>query len=178
MKTIFTNLLRVKIFILILSLFTGIGLRGQNVPEYMYYKFDAPGNQTNYASAPVGNNPATLTGLTIGNTGQFGTALIGNGLVSTTNELTTGWATNLPSTGWTISFWLNNFPATAATTYYFFGDNTAGTFRCFTGGVAGNNNLWLRGTGLTDVQINAIGSSPIVIHLVYIGTAVKVFLKC
>jgi large repetitive protein len=175
MKTIFTNLLRVRNFILILSLFAGIGLKAQNVPEYMYFKFDAAGNQTNYASSPVGTNPAVLNGLTIGNTGQFGTALIGNGLASGTNNLNTGWATNLPSTGWTISFWLNNFPATASTTYYYFGDASAGSFRCFTGGVAGNGNLWLRGTGFTDVPINAIPSTPTVIHLVYTGTAVRVY---
>jgi hypothetical protein len=147
----------------------------QAVPEYMYFKFDATGNQQNFASAPVGNNPATLDGLTTGSTGEFGTALIGNGLTSTSNRLNTGWATNLPSTGWTISFWLNNFPATASTTFYYFGDASAGSFRCFTGGVAGNGNLLLRGTGFTDVPINAIPATPTVIHLVYTGSAVRVY---
>ena len=161
--------------IVFLFLITTANAFSQAVPEYMYYKFDAAGNQQNYASAPVGTNPAILTGLTVGSTGQFGTALIGNGLASGTNSLNTGWATNLPATGWTISFWLNNFPSTAATTYYYFGDATAGTFRCFTGGVAGNGNLWLRGTGLTDVPINAIPATPTVIHLVYTGSAVRVF---
>ena len=175
MKKAITFLTLTKGMIVFLFVMISGILLAQTVPEYMYYKFDAAGNQQNYASAPVGTNPAVLTGLTTGSTGQFGTALVGNGLSSTTNNLSTGWATNLPSTGWTISFWLNNFPATAATTYYYFGDATAGSFRCFTGGVAGNGNLWLRGTGFTDVPINAIPSTPTVIHLVYTGAAVKVF---
>lgn len=147
----------------------------QAVPEYMYYKFDAPGDQQNYASAPVGNNPATLSGLIVGSSGEFGTAVVGNGSSSSSNCLNTGWATSLPSTGWTISFWVNNFPGTSSTTFYYFGDNTAGSFRCFTGGVAGDGNLMLRGTGLTDVPINSIPSTPTVIHLVYTGSAVKIY---
>jgi hypothetical protein len=175
MKSRFINfLLSGIVIVLLLPGITG-NLFSQAVPEFMYYKFDAAGNQQNYASAPVGTNPAVLDGQTVGNTGQFGTALVGNGLSSGTNRLNTGWSTNLPSTGWTISFWVNNFPATAATTYYYFGDASAGSFRCFTGGVAGNGNLWLRGTGFTDVPINAIPSTPTVIHLVYTGSAVRVF---
>jgi len=149
---------------------------GQPLPEYMYYKFDAAGNQTNYASSPVGDNPATLDGLTTGNTGQFGTALIGNELPSTSNRLNTGWATNLPSTGWTISFWVNNFPAIVPTTRYFFGDAST-SFRCFTGGVAPVGGLIVRGTGLTDVSIPAIPSSPTVIHIVYTGSAILVYIN-
>jgi hypothetical protein len=167
-------LLSGTMIMLLLLVITGKAF-SQAVPEYMYYKFDAAGNQQNYASAPVGNNPATLNGLTVGSTGQFGTALVGNGLSSGTNNLNTDWATNLSSTGWTISFWVNNFPATAATTFYYFGDASAGSIRCFTGGVAGNGNLWLRGTGFTDVPINAIPSTPTVIHLVYTGSAVRVY---
>ena len=94
----FVRLIQVFLLVLITS-----GLLAQAVPEYMYYKFDAAGNQQNYASSPVGTQPAVLTGLTIGGTGQFGTALQGNGGASSTNRLNTGWATNLLSTGWTIS---------------------------------------------------------------------------
>ncbi len=174
MKTGSTSFMR-RICGVILLAVISVTAFAQNVPEYMYYKFDAPGDQQNYASAPVGTNPAVLTGQTVSGAGQFGTALLGNGLTSTSNRLSTGWATALPSTGWTISFWLNNFPATSSTTYYYFGDNTAGSFRCFTGGVAGNGNLLLRGTGFTDVPINTISPGPIVIHLVYTGSEVKVF---
>lgn len=175
MKWNFTSILRKMVLVSAAILTAGLGSYSQTVPEYMYFKFDAAGNQTNFASAPVGNNPATLTGLTVGSTGEFGTALVGNGLASGTNNLNTGWSTTMPSTGWTISFWLNNFPATAATTFYYWGDASGSTFRCFTGGVAGNGNLWVRGTGLTDVPINAIPATPTVIHVVYTGTSCRVY---
>jgi hypothetical protein len=159
----------------ILSVFASGFAGAQVYPDLMYYKFDATGNQTNYASSPVGTNPATLDGLTVGSAGQFGTALIGNGGASSSNRLNTGWATDLPSTGWTISFWLNNFPATSNTTYYFFGDTSASSFRCFTGGMAGDNNLVVRGEGLPDFPINAIGSQPVVIHIVYDGSNIRAY---
>ena len=160
---------------ILLLLIAGTMTTGQTVPEYMYYKFNTAGDQQNFASAPVGTNPAVLNGLATGPTGQFGDALIGNGATSGSNRLNTGWATNLPSSGWTIAMWLNNFPATSSTTYYYFGDVSAQSFRCFTGGVAGNGNLLLRGTGFTDVPINGLAPGPIVIHLVYTGSEVKVF---
>lgn len=169
-STFLKYLIVTLIFVIIVN-----DISAQNVPERMYFKFNSTGNQQNYASSPVGNNPATLNGISVGSTGQFGTALIGNGATSTSNNLNTGWVTNMPSTGWTISFWLNNFPATASTTYYYFGDATGATFRCFTGGVAGNNALMVRGTGITDVPITSIGSSPVVIHIVYTGSAILVY---
>jgi phosphodiesterase/alkaline phosphatase D-like protein len=176
MSTTLSHLQRKWLVFVSFFLLSGMAF-GQAVPELMYYKFDAAGDQTNYASAPVGTNPAVLTGQTIGSTGQFGTALVGNGLTSTSNRLSTGWATSLPSTGWTISFWLNNFPATSSTTYYYFGDANASSFRCFTGGVAGNGNLLVRGGGLTDTPINGIPATPTVIHLVYTGTALMVYVN-
>ena len=169
-----TNLTKVFSFLVMIS-FT-LHLSAQQLPEVLYYRFNSPGNQQNFASAPPsGTATAILSGHTIGSTGQFGTALIGSGLTSTSNNLSTGWVTNLPSTGWTISFWLNNFPATSATTAYYFGDASAASFRCFTGGVAPTGGLVLRGTGLTDVQITAIPATPIVIHIVYTGTAINVY---
>jgi len=80
----------------------------------MYFTFDSPGNQQNYASAPVGTNPAPLTGLTAGGTGQFGTALVGDDTAPAGSGLNTVWSTNLPATGWTISLWFNNLPAGSA----------------------------------------------------------------
>ncbi|TSA27511.1 MAG: hypothetical protein D4R67_05860 [Bacteroidetes bacterium] len=178
MKTTFTKLFSGRWQLFICLFFLVSFAFGQNVPEYMYYKFDAPGNQTNYASAPVGNNPATLDGLTIGSTGEFGTALIGNGLTSSSNRLNTGWATNLPSTGWTISFWVNNLSQVySSAAIYYFGDINAGSFRCFTGGVAGTGNLLVRGGGLTDTPITGIPGTPTVIHIVYSGTALLIYVN-
>jgi hypothetical protein len=62
--------------------------------------------------------------------------------------------------------WLTNVTATPVGSFYFFGDAGA-SFRCFTGGIAGNNNLMLRGTGLTDVSLSAVGSAPFVVHFVH-----------
>jgi hypothetical protein len=123
------------------------------VPELMYYNFDGTGTSVpNRASSPVGSNPATIQGsLTQGGTGQFGGGLIGSGNASSTDFLNTGWATSL-SGSWTISLYINNIPS-SSTLFYFFGDVNAASFRCFTNGVAGANNLLLRGGGLTDVPV-------------------------
>ena len=126
MKTTFTKMFFGKWQIGICLFFLASIALGQAVPEYMYFKFDAPGNQTNFASAPVGLNPATLTGMTIGGTGQFGTAMIGDNIYL--DGVNTGWATNLPATGWTISMWLNNMPSNTNLNYLF-GDVNAASCR-------------------------------------------------
>jgi hypothetical protein len=167
--TFFASLRRIILFVALLS---GLSLWSQTVPEMMYFKFDAPGAQLNSASAPVGTNPAPLTGLTVGGTGQFGTALQGTGAAG--NYMSTGWATTMPNTGWTISMWLNGLPSNT-TLYYLFGDNTANSFRCFLGGAAGAGNVLLRGGGLTDVNVPSVAPGPTVVTFVYTGSAVRYF---
>ncbi|MBN1338134.1 MAG: LamG domain-containing protein, partial [Bacteroidales bacterium] len=148
-----------------------------NLPELIYYKFDVPGAQVlNEASSPVGTSPAPILGQTVGSTGEFGTALIGNGLTSTSNYVNTGWATNLGTGPWTISLWVDDMENTTSTRY-FFGDNTASSFRCFTGGVAGANNLLLRGTGVPDALATGVGPGPSVVHWAYDGTAIRVYVN-
>src|SRR5512138_2269247 len=98
--------------ILVFLIFAGVGLFAQNVPEMIYYKFDVAGATVqNFASTPVGTNPAPVVGLTQGSAGQFGLALVGKSGSSSTNMVNTGWATSLPNTGWTISMWLGNQPS-------------------------------------------------------------------
>ncbi len=147
---------------------TATGTVTFGVPERMYYKFDGTGASVpNLASAPVGTNPAPIQGaMTQGGVGQFGGGLRGSGLASSTDRLNTGWVTNL-SGSWTISLYLNNIqPST--TLFYFFGDSTASAFRCFTNGVAGANNLMLRGTGIADVVVaNAAVATATVTQFVY-----------
>jgi len=172
MKNIYT-LLKWLITIIIITNNLGV-LLAQQAPELMYFKFDASGNQQNYASSAVGNNPATLTGLTIGSSGQFGTALIGNG--ATSNYLSTGWGTSLANTGWTISMWINDMPSNS-NLYYLWGDINANTFRCFIGGAAGAGNLYLRGGGLNDVLVTGVAPGPTVVHFVYNGSSIKVYLN-
>jgi len=154
-------------FLLLLA-FASI-VNGQNVPEMMYYKFDVPGATTiNSASAPVGTNPSAVTGLTIGGTGQFGAGLVGTGLASSTNNVNTGWVTSLTGS-WTISMWVN-IPVIPPTTRYFFGDINAGSFRCFTGGVATTTGIRLTGPLTFDMLALPIGVSPFVVHYVYNST--------
>ncbi|MEM6347632.1 MAG: LamG-like jellyroll fold domain-containing protein, partial [Bacteroidota bacterium] len=157
-----------KLLLLLLLCGTSGLLLAQGVPELMYYKFDGTGTAVaNFASSPVGTNPATIIGgQTQGPTGQFGNALIGTGGASTADFVDTGWPTNLTG-DWTISFWTSNIqPST--TLYYIFGDPTAGNFRCFTNGVAGAGNWILRGTGIADVTINGGATvAPHVMHYVY-----------
>jgi len=161
--------------VMILFMLAGVSLIAQNVPEKIYYKFDVAGpSVANNASAPVGNNPAPVLGLTQGGVGQFGLALIGNGGSSSTNYVNTGWPVSLQSTGWTISFWVNNQPVNTSL-YYLWGDPTAGSFRCFIGGAAGAGNILLRGGGLTDVNVPGVGPGPTVVHFVYTGTAIRYF---
>ena len=172
MKRNFTTLDQLRGVMVLFLFIVSVISYAQTVPEYMYFKFDAPGNQTNFASAPVGNNPATLTGLTIGSTGQFGTALVGNFVAS--NYLNTGWATNLPATGWTISMWLNSLPSDL-NLYYLWGDVNASAFRCFLNGAAGAGNVLLRRTGWTDVLVSGVAPGPIVLTFVYTGTSIKYY---
>ena len=147
---------------------TATGSVSFNVPERIYYKFDGTGATVpNLASAPVGSNPAAIQGaMSQGGAGQFGGGLRGTGGLSSADRLNTGWATSL-SGSWTIALYLNNIQP-SATLFYFFGDSAAGSFRCFTNGVAGANNLILRGTGIADVLVtNAAVATPRVTHFVY-----------
>ena len=166
-----------KILQVFFLVFLTMEVFSQNVPELMYYNFNAAGNQVNYASAPpTGTNPAILSGLTIGGTGQFSTAMQGVGTTnpSSTHRLNTNWVTSLPSTGWTISMWLNGIPSNTDLNYLF-GDINASSFRCFMNGAAGAGNLLLRGGGLSDVVVSAVSGGPVVVHFVYTGTSIRVF---
>lgn len=140
---------------IIVFLCTQTLLRAQNLPEILFYRFDGTGTAVpNLASnPPVGADTAYLMGgLTQGGTGQCGGGVIGTEVSSTTDYVNTGWATDLSNTSWTIAFWSTNIPV-SSTLFYIFGDQSAGSFRCFTNGVAGPNNWILRGT-LTDVLLS------------------------
>ena len=138
--------------------FISINIFGQTtpVPEVLHYKFDEQGVfVTNYASnPPIGTDTAIIMGaVTQGGSGQCGGALIGSGLSSSSDYLNTGWAPNLGTGPWTISFWSSGI-SVSATLYYVFGDLNTGSLRCFTNGVAGPNNFILRGPGIIDVYAN------------------------
>jgi len=141
-------------FLTLIILITS-NVKSQSVPELLHYKFDGTGSTVpNLASTPpVGATTANLMGgVTQGSTGQCGGAIIGTGNAASTDYLNTNWNTNLGSGSWTIAFWSSGISINT-TLYYIFGDNTANSFRCFTNGVAGNNNWILRGGGLADVLL-------------------------
>ena len=162
-----------KYYILLsISLLMAITTFGQSVPELLYYKFDTGTTISNDASTPVGTNPATFSGstFTVGGLGLSGTALQGTGASSTTDFVNTGWATNL-SGSWTIGFWTKDI-VPSATLWYIFGDNSAGSFRCFTNGAAGANNWRLTATGLPTIQANGgATTAPTFTHFVYDAAA-------
>ncbi|MBL0910764.1 MAG: T9SS type A sorting domain-containing protein [Bacteroidia bacterium] len=142
-----------------IALWLGVAgiLRAQNTPELLYYNFEGSGTKVpNLASAPpAGTDTANILGAITQGSSSFlcGGVLMGSGNSSGSDYLNTGWNTELSNISWTISFRTNQISANA-TLYYIFGDANAGSFRCFTNGVAGSNNWILRGTGITDVLVN------------------------
>jgi len=141
-------------------------------PDVLHYKFNGTGSLvTNYASAPP---PGTATGTIMGTQTQTGAincmgALVGTGLSSTNEYVNTGWAPNLGSGAWSLSFWTSNIIQTT-TTYYILGDVNSGGFRVFTGGVAGSGNWILRGS-MTDVLLTgAASTTPCLVSFVYSPT--------
>ncbi|QQS35730.1 MAG: T9SS type A sorting domain-containing protein [Ignavibacteriales bacterium] len=149
-------------------LFAGfLSAQNYDVPEILYYKFDSGTTTTpNYASPGGGTNPATLLNMTMGPSGQFDNALLGNGGTGTSTHVNSGWNMDLGTSSWTISVWMNNFP-TASSTTYLFGNDITTSFRCFTNGAAGNTNITLRGTGITNVNVLGVLPGPTVVHFVY-----------
>jgi len=149
-------------------------LSGSGCASGLYYAFDGSGTTVpNLASTPPLNaSSATIVGgQTQGGIGKCGTALNGIGGVSTANYVNTNWNTYLKGS-WTISFWTANVPAVgAAAADYLFGDSTAASFRCLTGGIAGTNKVLLRGTGMNDVLLNAAANmAPTMVTFVYDST--------
>ena len=156
----------------LLAFFFAMGyVKAQNAPELLYYKFDGTGTTVNNdaLTPPAGTATATIVGSqTQGNTGLCGSALIGTGASSNVDYVSTGWNTNLGTSPWTISFWSNNIPS-SSTLFYVFGDNGAGSLRCFTNGAAGAGNWMLRGplTDVTCVGCAPVGNSPTMTTFVY-----------
>lgn len=146
------------------------GARADSVPDVLHYKFNEIGTSvTNRASSPpAGTATATIMG-SITQTGtdlnfaNDGYSLMGSGNASTTDYLNTGWATNLTGTSWTISVISSNITS-SATLFYIFGDLSAGSFRCFTNGVAGPNNWLLRGTSGVFADVLVSGGATVATH--------------
>lgn len=167
------NLLRNALAVILLCTFSNSLLA--QIPELMWFKFNTSTGGVTPNDAPAATKvcpSGTIVGtqLSVSGTGQFGTGLAAAAMTSTaTDYVNTGWATNLTGQSWTISLWLN-IP-NPATTRYYFGDNTAGSFRCFTGGAASTG---LRLTGPFTINTSTIQPGPCVVHYVYDNTALTV----
>jgi hypothetical protein len=168
-------------YFLILNLLLAFSLRSQtyNVPEILYYKFNNGSTTTpNYAAPGQGLDTAVLLGgQTCGQTGQFDSALVGVGGVSTSTYVNTGWNMNLGTSSWTISLWINNIPTSG--TNYIFGNDITTSFRCFTNGAAGTGNITLRANNFNNVNVTGVLPGPSVIHFVYdsANTTVKTYVN-
>jgi len=150
-----------------------VAAAGNALPDLLYYKFknNTAGFTPNFAVPGVGTNPAPFIG-SVTSGGQFDSALIGTGVAGA--GVTPGWSLNVGSSSWTISMWVSIPTSTSGSAFYLFGDPGSGTFRCFHNGVALQNNLILRGTGITDVTVTGIGPAPTVVHFVYDSAAANI----
>lgn len=166
-----TNYKGIAAMLFLLLIFTSISY-SQCPPEVLYYRFklNTATSTKNFAQPGSGNLMANVIGHHFGPGGEFDSCLVGMG--GTTNYLNTGWATNIGTGNWTISFWVNNLVDRNPT--YLFGDQTANNFRCFFGGSAGSNNILLRGN-FQDITVYNVMPGPTVIHLVYNGTSITVY---
>ena len=129
-------------------------------PELVFLKFDeGSGTTTANSAIPGVAASATLNGsMGFSSTGACGTtSILGTGGLANVDYVSIGWNTALGSGDWTIAFWVSPL-AQGGLTDYFFGD-AGNTIRSFTDGIAGPNNVILRGNGITDVYINTLSTT-------------------
>jgi hypothetical protein len=143
------------------------------LPDLLYYKFknNTAGFTPNFAIPGVGSNPAPVLGSIVPG-GQFDSAYLGAGVAS--NGVTPGWNLNVGTSSWTISMWVEIPSSTSGSAFYLFGDGGSGSFRCFHNGVALQDGMVLRGTGITDVTVTGIGPAATVVHFVYDSAAANI----
>lgn len=145
-----------------------------NVPDLIYYKFNDGINSTpNYAVPGQIYGDANITGMSLQNGGLADSSLVGLGGNGVTNFVSTNWATNFPTSGFTIGFWVSNIslgtdPNNAV---YLFADITANNLRCYYGGALGltgqDTAIMFRCVGMSDVRIPVIQGQTYYIHIVF-----------
>lgn len=152
------------------------------IPEILYYKFDGVTgiDVPNLASnPPTGAQTAQIVGnLTLGsNTTCLGNGLVGTGSTGNANYLNTNWNLSL-SGSWTLHLKFNNYTNNTTTVYYLLGDGISGgsSFRMFTNGAPGANNVRLTANGMTNVDIPDVftAAAPIDLIVIYDSTAQNV----
>ena len=140
---------------------------GGMFPEVLYYTFDEAGSDSteNFAVPGSGFDWGQVLGaLILGDTGQFGSALVASGNSGARYYVNTGWATDIGTSSWTISVWLNNSTIDFG---YVFGDASACLYGLVSLTVPQVKNIILRGGGMTDHIVAGVVPGPSVIHWVY-----------
>lgn len=165
------------LLVLVTFIFSNLYSQSYSVPEILYYKFNTGTTTTpNLAVPGQGFTDAQLVNMSMGSGGQFGNALLGNGGTGTTTHVNSGWNMNLGTSSWTISLWISNI---TTGTSYLFGNDITTSFRCFTNGAAGTNNITLRANGMTNVNVTGVLPGPSVVHFVYdsVTTTISCYLN-
>jgi hypothetical protein len=167
-----------KILFFTLLIFSAGILYSQSwyVPELIYYRMhnNTASATMNFASSPVGTNPAPFFGETMTSGGEFDTCIQGTGNTGS-NGILPGWNCSLGSGNWTISFWIKDLAEVVTNNpVYLFGDPGSNSFRCFYGGYATVNNCILRGP-FTDIQMPCQMPGNYVFHIVYNGTNILIY---
>jgi hypothetical protein len=169
--------LKIYFFLVIAGFYTA----NAQTPELLYYKFE--GTATNIpnlaTNPPTGTQTAEIVGnLTLGSsTLCLANGLVGSGSTAVGNYLNTKWNLSL-SGSWTMHFKLNNFVNDNTVVYYLMGDGITGgaSFRMFTNGGAGANNIRISANGITNINVNGVfpAANPVDIIILYDSTLQQV----
>ena len=140
-------------------------------PEIIHYTFDA-GDATNYASGGIGDG---IPGAGVG----FGPGVLcagsGNPAVmatatGSTCAIDTGWMPAIAGTDWSVGChvdWSGQSVGTTTLQYLFGATSSGSNFRCFVGGVAGADDLMLRGP-FTELLLPGGGDNAAAVHVVFV----------
>ncbi len=133
---------------LILTLFffmAGLMVKAQDLPELIYFKFDDPSSSTVINHADPDTRPFDVAdvigGADIGGSGQFGTALLGDG--NSSSGVYYDWQHTIDH-DFTISLWMNNILTSGSRYAGFAYPDIHDNFRLWLSGT----NMYLRGTGM------------------------------
>lgn len=155
---------RLNTLLLLLAL-TTVGVA--QPPEYIWYDFNLM-DGTNFAVPGVGNGTADPS-LTYPAQLCFGDPGCASSATGNQTQIDSGWPCTLGSGDWTVGMHLDLTAGGGTANYfqYLFGCSTAGSFRCFVDGAAGNGNIILRGP-MTDVIITGGGNQTVPVHVAWV----------
>jgi hypothetical protein len=170
------NMKKISIIAILVLCSSYIYAQNYYVPELIYFRMHNNSTTTtvNFASSPVGTNPAPYSGGVMTSGGEFDTCIQGTGN-SGSNGIFPNWNCSLGSGNWTVSFWIKDLAeVVAGNPVYLLGDPGSSSLRCFYGGYALLNNCIFRGP-FTDVTLPCPMPGNYVFHIVYDGSNLIVY---